>query len=200
VALAIAGCGSLRAAEEADRIAGLLELAPGMRVADVGAGNGRWAEALAHRVGSSGRVYATEVKEAEIEELRRRFQDFELGNVTVISGDQEDTGLPAGCCHAILLRLVYHHFTEPAKMRLSLRRALQPDGRLMIIDIEPQPGWPDLPGVPDRGGHGIPTEALIAEMASDGFEVAARFGNWQGDPERFCVVFKRRATEDRPEG
>lgn len=193
--LALAGCSEARAAE-ADRIAEVLELAPGMVVADVGAGDGEWSEGIARRVAPGGKVYATEVDEEELEKIQERMEEAGLDTVTVVRGDQEDTGLPPGCCDAALLRMVYHHFADPPRMRASLRRALRSGGRVAVIDILPQEHWRKLPYVPERGGHGIRPEDLTAEMAADGFEVVARYDEWNGDPERYCILF--RATPLRP--
>ncbi len=183
-------CGSLQTtADEADRIVEALHLATGKSVADVGAGDGEWSAKLAERVGDSGHVYATEVKDDELDKIRRRIEKAGLTNVHAVRGGQNETGLTEGCCDAILLRMVYHHFTQPAAMRASLWRALRPGGRIAIIDIEPQEHWSELPDVPDRGGHGIPIDDLIAEMATDGFAVVERHDAWNDDEERFCIVF-----------
>jgi ubiquinone/menaquinone biosynthesis C-methylase UbiE len=176
-------------ASETGRIVEALALREGMRVADVGAGDGEWTERLAEEVGESGHVFATEVDEDDLEKVERRTSD--LDNVTTVLGTSRDTGLPEGCCEAILLRLVYHHFTEPLPMRASLWRALRPQARLVVIDTLPQVSWPRLDGVPDRGGHGILEEDLVREMTSDGFEVVARHEQWNGNSDRFCVVFRR---------
>jgi hypothetical protein len=53
------------------------------------------------------------------------------------------------------------------------------------------PGCGELPGVPDRGGHGISAEDLVEEMTSDGFEVVERYDDWNGNDNRYCVVFRR---------
>ena len=163
-----------------------------MRVADVGAGDGEWSVELARRVGESGHVFATEVDEDDLEQTHDRLEQTGLGNSTVILGDQNDTGLPAGCCDAILLRLVYHHFTDPAPMRASLRRALKPGGLLAVIDILPQSHWRELEGVPDRGGHGIDPEELLAEMTGDGFEEVERYDDWGEEEDHYCIVFRRK--------
>jgi|GEM_PF-790800 len=195
----VVGCSSDAAdAAEAERIAELLELRPGMRVADVGAGDGEWTVDLARRVGGAGHVWATEVKEEHLAEIRERVEEAGLHNVTVARGDQTTNGLPDACCDAILLRLVYHHFTDPARMRRELVRALRPGGIVAVIDIEPQEHWRKLEGVPERGGHGIPAEELIAEMAQDGFRVLRRQTGWNGDEDRYGVVFGRGKEGGRP--
>lgn len=192
LALLVIGCTAGRvSADELERLVEILQLRPGSTVADVGAGNGNWAVNLAEFVGDEGHVWATEVEPDDIEDIEGRIPDSFAENITVVLGDQSDTGLPENCCDAILLRMVYHHFTRPAEMRASLRRALRPDGLIAIIDITPQNAWRDLPEVPDRGGHGIPHGDLIREMTSEGFEVVLREDDWNGDDDRFCVVFRR---------
>ena len=176
---------------ESDRLFAALGLKPGLRVADVGAGDGEWAERLAREVGDAGHVFATEVDANDLEKINKRLRDAGLVNVTTILGTQQDTGLPVACCDAVLLRLVYHHFAEPARMRASLRAALRPEALLVIIDTEPQGSWRPLEGVPDRGGHGIREEELVREMTGDGFYVVARHPDWNGDDDRYCVVFRR---------
>ena len=178
-------------AGETRRLAELLELRPGSIVADVGAGDGRWTEALSAVVGSSGRVYSTEVEQEMVDDLEQRLQRRDIDNAAVVLGSQEHSGLPDGCCHAILLRMVYHHFEQPRAMRASLHRALLPDGLVAIVDIVPQRNWRRLDDVPERGGHGIRPEDLVSEMTVDGFELVSRHDSWNGDDDRYCAVFRR---------
>jgi tRNA A58 N-methylase Trm61 len=185
-------------ASESESLFKALGLKAGLRVADVGAGDGEWAERIAREVGETGHVFATEVDKAEIEKIEKRIKDAGLANVTAVLGTQQDTGLAAACCDAILLRLVYHHFAEPEKMRASLRDALRPDAVLAVVDTSPQKSWRKLEAVPDRGGHGIREEDLVREMTGDGFEVVARHEKWNGDDDRYCVVFRRARARSFP--
>lgn len=180
---------------EADRLAEVLRLRPGAAAADVGAGEGAYTKILSARVGPEGRVFATEVNQ----KLIRRLESLaaSLGNVTVVSGTQSENGLPTDCCDAILLRLVYHHFTDPKAMQAELARALRTEGLLAIVDMRPgRTGTPA--GVPkDRGGHGITPELLIKEMTDAGFEVVERIDDWPGGRGTFCVVFKETPKAER---
>jgi protein-L-isoaspartate O-methyltransferase len=179
---------------EGARLASLLGAHPGATVADVGAGEGRWTIELAEAVGPAGRVFATEVEKSLLEKIEARLEAEGIGNVEVVRGDQRSTGLPAACCDAILLRLVYHHFVDPEAMRADLARALRPGGRLAIVETRPQSSWRRLEGVPERGGHGIEVEDLIGEMAQAGFRPVERHGGWNGDADRFAVVFEKAAA------
>lgn len=194
--VAIAACGRA-AADEAERIAAMLQIEAGLQVADVGAGEGRWAFDLARRVGPEGQVFATEVDADDVEELRRKAQRRSIDNLTVVVGDQQRSGLPALCCDALLLRMVYHHFVDPAAMRRELWRALRPGALMLVIDIEPQTGWRSLPGVPDRGGHGIPSGELAEELAGAGFELVAHRSRWNGEADRYATLFRRPPAKDR---
>lgn len=184
-------------AAEAEAIRRLLDLEAGDVVADVGAGDGNWAERLAAFVGPTGTVWATEVDEDLVAELEARAED--LPQIRPVLGDQDSTGLEANCCDAILLRLVYHHFTDPAVMRADLRRALRPGGRLLVIDITPQEDWRRLPGVPEREGrsegHGLTLERLVAEMEQDGFRAVELRPGWGDEEDRYAVLFVERAAD-----
>jgi ubiquinone/menaquinone biosynthesis C-methylase UbiE len=166
---------------------------PGQSVADVGAGDGDFTVPLGRAVGPGGRVFATEVEDGKLEKVRSAVSAADLANVTVLRGDQASTGLPDGCCDAILLRLVYHHFTDPPAMRRSPWTALKPGGRLLVVETTPQKAWRELPGVPERGGHGIPAQELLAEMEGDGFAVIDRYYEWPAEGDSYGMVFRRPA-------
>jgi protein-L-isoaspartate O-methyltransferase len=175
---------------EDERIAEALRLRPGLTVADVGAGSGRYTAALARSVGPGGRVFATEIERRHIDSIRARVAEESLTNVTTVLGDQASSGLPAGCCDRILLRLVYHHFSDPAAMRASLWQALRPGGLIAIVDVPPQKDWRPLPEVPNRKGHGIEDDTVVKEMREAGFQLLEREDEWPGEPD-YALVFSR---------
>jgi precorrin-6B methylase 2 len=155
------------AALEVPQLVELLELKPGMSVADVGAGFGAWTTAFSRRMGPTGRVYATDIGEPQIAALRAAVQREGLSNVTVIEGVVASTNLPPSCCDAILVRDAYHHFTQPKEMVQSLAASLKPGGRLAVIDFPPRPSTAVPSGVPaDRGGHGVPPEVVQREAGA----------------------------------
>ena len=184
-----------QAAREVPQLAELLALKPGMIVADVGAGGGAMSVGMAKWLGPAGRVYATDLREAQLAEIRSAVAQDALSNVVVLEGAESSTNLPRECCDAIFLRDVYHHLTRPQEFDASLLAALKPGGRLAIIDFPPEQGSSLPAGVPnDRGGHGIPTSIVVAEVTRAGFRHLRTLSRWPPDDDRnmlFLVLFEK---------
>jgi ubiquinone/menaquinone biosynthesis C-methylase UbiE len=179
-------------ADEVERLAAWLEVHPGLRVADVGAGDGTFAVALARRVGPSGRVYATEIDSEHLADIRQAVTAARLSNVTVIAGAVSSTNLPDACCEALFHRAVYHHLTDPAAINADSLRALRPGGRLMIIDFEPGGilNWIGRPETAARhGGHGTPKDTATQEVTAASFQVMRGPEPWRG--RTYAVLFRR---------
>lgn len=180
------------AADEIRRLAELMGWKAGTVVADIGAGDGAYTFAAAGRVGATGKVYATEIDEKKLAELRAEATKRKLGNVVaVVESKEAETNLPAGCCEAIFLRRVYHHLTKPVEFDASLVRSLKPGGRLAIIDFPARPGLDPVEGVPaNRGGHGIPEKIVIEELQAAGLQLEKTVEDW---PEgSYCVLMVKK--------
>ena len=155
------------AEREVPQLVNLLELKPGMTVADIGAGFGAWTVRFARAVGPTGRVYTTDVGAPQLAALRRYVEKEKLTNVIVLEGAETSTNLPFTCCDAILMRDVFHHLTYPEDMILSMAGALKPGGRLAVADFPPRPNTEVPAGVPaNRGGHGVPQAVVEREVGA----------------------------------
>lgn len=185
------GFGFDAAGPEMARLNEALALRAGMVVADVGAGKGQLTQALAGTVGPSGHVFSTDVDQDRVEALRVMLDQNGLRNVTTVPATARDSGLPDGCCDAIVMRRVYHHVREPAETNASLRRALRPGGLLAVIDLPPPPFLP-------RGSLGVPVERVVAEVTASGFEMLHLRSDWpgRGPLDSYCVVFRKPRQRD----
>jgi ubiquinone/menaquinone biosynthesis C-methylase UbiE len=191
LSLGLVRLASADATEEIARLAGLMQWKPGTVVADIGAGDGRFSFAAAAKVGPTGRVYASEIDEKKLDELRAEVKRRNLSNVTVVTSRDTDTGLPAGCCDAIFLRRVYHHLTRPAEFDAKVVASLKNGGKLAIIDFAPRSGLDPVEGIPsNRGGHGIPERIVVEELIASGLQLEQEVKDWPDDS--YCVVFVKK--------
>jgi len=164
---------------EIARIAELMGLRAGMRVADVGAGDGEFAEQLAYLVDFGGHVYANEIDDGELDRIRRRVERSNLSNVTVVEGGDTTANLPEDCCDGIMLRYVFHHFSEPQAMLDSLHRSLREKGILVVIEKL-------------EGGHGISLKDTIEQVGAGGFRLVSEHPEWGEHKDHHAAVFAPR--------
>jgi ubiquinone/menaquinone biosynthesis C-methylase UbiE len=191
----LAGCNSWpgggfnASGAEMPRLREALGLKTGMVVADVGAGKGQLTLALAAAVGSTGHVFSSDIDADRVRALRETVTEAGLGNVTVVEAKTSESGLPAGCCDAIVLRRVYHHVTDPAATNASLLRALRPGGVLAVIDIPPPLFFLE------RSPLGIAPQIVVDELKASGFEMLQLRTDWpgRGPFESYCALFRKPA-------
>ncbi|MGA8597932.1 MAG: methyltransferase domain-containing protein [Bryobacteraceae bacterium] len=175
-------------------MAELMNWKPGEVIAEIGAGEGQMSFAASARVGAGGHVYSTELDEKKLAHLQEEVNRRELRNVSIVKADPIGTNLPDGCCEAIFMRHVYHHFEKPEQTDAAIFRALKPGGLLAIIDFPPSKALnatSPLNGTPkSHGGHGVPKTISIHELVSAGFEIANEPKDWptRGD---YCLIVRK---------
>lgn len=145
---------------EAEAVMDLAQIAPGMTVADIGAGEGYYTVRLAERVGAEGRVLAQDIDADALRRLGDRVGRERLDNVSIKPGLPDDPRLPADSFDRIFLVHMYHEVGEPYAFLWRLRPALRKGGQVIVVDR-------DLP--PDR--HGIPPKLLFCEFDRVGFRL-----------------------------
>lgn len=176
---------------DAARLIDALEVRPGMRVAEIGAGSGSLTVAVARAVGPTGHVFSNEIAADRRATIRDAVTKAELANVTIVESGPNDANLPEGCCDALFLRNVYHHFDDPASMTASFFRAMRPGARIAIIDFPPRGGQEaTAPADRDQGNaHGVTTASIERELRAAGFELV---GTEQQRGDRWFMVVARK--------
>ena len=123
-----------------DEILRQINLKPGMRVADVGAGTGFYSILMSESVGENGWVYAVDISPKFVEYLADSFDERGLENVTTVMCDDDSVCLPPGSVDAAFICDVYHHFEYPGDTMRSIHKAMTDGGRVIVIDFERIPG------------------------------------------------------------
>jgi ubiquinone/menaquinone biosynthesis C-methylase UbiE len=161
------------------RLIDVMDLQPGMTAADIGAGDGRWAARMARHVGSNGQVFATEIVERLLEQVRRTADEFGVNNVVPVLGSETDVNLPPECCDRIVARLSYHEFSHPGPMSATMFDALRPGGLLVIIENS------------GEHAHSIAPSSLIRQLSAAGFGFVRQVDGWDGRPTRFLQLYRK---------
>ena len=131
-----------------DQVLSFFDIKPGMKVLDLFSGGGYYTEILSGVVGENGSVTAHNnpaYVAYAAEELGKRFSKDNLGNVTQITAEASELGLPAASFDAALAILTWHDFYYvdpdngwPAIDEVSLTdklcAALKPGAVLGVVD------------------------------------------------------------------
>jgi ubiquinone/menaquinone biosynthesis C-methylase UbiE len=155
--------------QRVDAIVAALALHPGDRVADVGAGSGFLSFRLSPVVGADGRVIAVDIDRPSLARLWDAAQEAGLDNIDTVQSQPDDPLLPAGSVDAAVIVNAYHEMTAYAAMLAGIRRALRPDGRLVIVDNRPRDTTASRRVQSAR--HDIAMEIVAADLAASGFHV-----------------------------
>ncbi|TDH60592.1 methyltransferase domain-containing protein [Dankookia rubra] len=181
-----AGEDSRERAGEAAKVMDLLGIRPGMTVADIGAGAGYYVGRLSKRVGPGGRVIAQEVDRRTIDRLGRRVSRERLDNVSLVLGEPHDPRLPPRSVSLALMVHMYHEIEQPFGLLANLVPAMQPNGRVAILDVD----GPVL-------AHGTPHALLSCELAAVGYREVA--WHWIEGRSIYLAVFEPAAEPPAPE-
>jgi SAM-dependent methyltransferase len=157
-----------------------MEIKPGEYLADIGAGSGYHVFKMAAMV-PEGKVYAVDIQEEMLAELRRKQQQDGISNVSVIRGSEKNINLPDNSVDKVLMVDVYHEFSYPIEMVASIKSALKADGKIYLIEYRGED-----PAVPIKETHKMTEAQAVKEMQAAGFTLDRNISNL---PWQHCMVF-----------
>jgi ubiquinone/menaquinone biosynthesis C-methylase UbiE len=117
-----------------ERIFELAEVKKGSRVADIGCHEGYLTIHLAKTVGSEGHVYAVDVRQDRLEQLKIHLKDRNLNNVSVILGDYDNPKLPKNQLDAVIIMDTYHEMEDYKTILKHVHKSLKSGGKLIILE------------------------------------------------------------------
>jgi ubiquinone/menaquinone biosynthesis C-methylase UbiE len=151
--------------EDPDRMLASLDIKKGAVVADVGAGVGYHVWRLSEIVGPTGKVIGEDIQPEMIRMLKRNIDDRKLRNVEIVLGTPSDPRLPENSLDLVLMVDVYHEFADPITMMGHIRKALKPDGRIVLVEFRKED-----PNVPIQPLHKMSVVEVRSELESISFK------------------------------
>ncbi len=111
-----------------DRLVDLAEVAPGKRVLDIATGIGEPALSAAIRIGSAGRVVATDISKQMLDIARTRASAAGLTNLEFLEADAERLDFPDHSFDAVLCRWGITSLPNYSSLLVKIKRMLAPNG------------------------------------------------------------------------
>ena len=179
--------------EKTSKIIDALKIQPGTTIADVGCGPGYYTFKFSELLGPNGKVFGIDTVENHLEYVKSLCSKFDIKNIETIKDRQDSAGIPANSADMVFMCSLYHiiytTLTEEVKDRFvnSLKTALKPDGRLVIVDN----AVVTQGTLPYHGPH-IAKELIVGQLYYYGFDLAEQY---QFIPQRYVLVFKKRAAD-----
>jgi len=150
--------------QKPEEIISLMQVQPGMTVADIGTGTGYMLPHLSRAVGEKGHVYGEDIAPDFLDRARERVANDKLPNTRLILGTTTDPKLPPRSLDIVLVLDVYHHFDYPDKMLANVATALKPGGHLVIVDFYKK----------DRPDHiRLERDDVAKEIESNGYHLVS---------------------------
>lgn len=142
-----------------------LSIAPGSRVADLGAGGGYFTWHLARAVGARGTVYAVDINPAALDMIFREMVARGTPNVRPVRAKPHDPRLPEPV-DLVFSCNTYHQMHDRVAYFRSLTSSLRPGGHVAVLDFHPRGFFSGLFG--DR----ITKDEVRLEMEAAGYRLA----------------------------
>ncbi len=121
-----------------DRIIDALELGPGRRVADIGAGSGLFTRKMAERVSPGGTVYAIDINKKLLGHIEKSSEGLPVRTVLAV---EDDPKVPTRV-DLIFICDTLHYIDKPARYVEKMAMHLDPGGRIAVIDFKKN--WPPM--------------------------------------------------------
>jgi ubiquinone/menaquinone biosynthesis C-methylase UbiE len=158
-------------------------------VADVGAGSGFYTFRIARRV-PEGRVYAVEIQDDAIKYLEEKSRSLKLNNVQVVKGSAQSPGLQDSSIDLLIMVDVYHELEYPSEFLQSIKRALRPSGKLLLLEYKAED-----PAVRIKAAHKMSVAQVEHELAANGFKLVQQ-GSFL-TLQHFLVFEKNESTNNK---
>ncbi|WP_339627330.1 class I SAM-dependent methyltransferase [uncultured Maribacter sp.] len=157
-----------------------MDIKPTDIIADIGAGSGYHVFRMAPLV-SRGSIYAVDIQDEMLEALEAKKETQNIHYIKIIKGSEKSVNLPENSVDKVLMVDVYHEFNYPKEIIASIKKALNPKGKLFLIEYRGEDRT-----VPIKELHKMTEAQTVKEMETAGLTLERNDDNL---PWQHCMVF-----------
>ncbi|MFX1309723.1 MAG: methyltransferase domain-containing protein [Promethearchaeota archaeon] len=151
--------------QKPEKVAERMHLEPGMTIVEIGPGKGSYTKTIAKSILPDGKVYAIDIQESVINQLKKRVEKENITNIIPKIDDAYELSFEDESIDRVLMIACLPEIPEPIRVLKEIKRVLKPDGIISLSEMLPDPDYPRRK-----------TEKKWADEA--GFELDEEFGNW----------------------
>jgi ubiquinone/menaquinone biosynthesis C-methylase UbiE len=146
----------------------------GMRVLEVGPGNGTYTLGAAKKVGPDGEIFAIDIEPRMISRLNRKIKAKNIGNIRAQVANVYALPFAPETFDLISMIAVINEIPDIPKALGEFWRVLKPDGKLVLSELLLDPDYPLA-------------RRLICKVETQRFRLAKRIGNFF----YYTLIFKK---------
>ena len=172
-----------------DAVVAVLGLRPGMVVGDLGPGAGHFTLRMAKAVAPDGVVYALDVSQGTLDDLRRAADDRGITTLRPVKVRRDRLDIPEPV-DLLFVSATYHHLLRPQPYFSQARTQLRPGARVAILESRRE-------GLLARwsGRHATSPRRVMEDMTGAGYRLIETYdvvrGYWYAT---FAVAARPSAT------
>ena len=165
--------------QQPDRVLDMLGDLRGLKVADIGCGEGYFTLPLLERVGDTGFVFATDIQAEVLRELEKRIPEEARDRIAVFHTEADHTGIPQKVDLILLVQVLGEVDNQRAFLR-EIKNVMHKDSRLILIDSK------HITDGENGFTRPLNLERLQIELGREGFRFDPDY-----DPESFDFLPKQ---------
>jgi ubiquinone/menaquinone biosynthesis C-methylase UbiE len=138
---------------------------PGMRILEVGPGNGTYTLASARQVGPDGEVVAIDIEPKMIERVQRRIEAEGITNIKARVADVYELPFDDNSFDLVYMITVINEIPNIPAALVEFQRVLKPSGKLVFSELLLDPDYPLA-------------RRLTQKVQAQGFRLKEKIGNF----------------------